>query len=62
MRARALGVMTLAIGAHPLGMVCGGALAVAVSASTAVQINGLVGLGLLVVVLVLYAGLRRYRG
>ncbi len=61
MRARALGVMTLAIGAHPLGMVYGGAMAASFSAPTAVQINGLVGLALLVVVLVLYAGLRRYR-
>ena len=61
MRARALGVVTLAIGAHPIGMVYGGWLADSATAPTAVQINGLVGLGLLVVVLVLYAGLRRYR-
>jgi MFS family permease len=60
MRATALGVVTLAIGAHPLGMIFGGALAGTFSAPIAVLVNSLVGVGLVVLMWVFQPGLRKY--
>ncbi|MQF69735.1 MFS transporter [SAR202 cluster bacterium AD-804-J14_MRT_500m] len=60
MRATALGVVTLAIGAHPLGMVYGGVLAGSVSAPTAVLVNSVVGVALVILVWMFQPGLRKY--
>ena len=50
MRGRALGVISLAIGSLPLGMLMTGAVASGTSPSFAVGLNAAIGLGLLVMV------------
>ena len=59
MRGRALGVISLAIGSMPLGMLMTGAVASAASPSFAVGLNAAVGLGLVVLVGSLMPSLRR---
>ena len=59
MRGRALGVISLAIGSMPLGMLMTGTVASATSPSFAVGLNAAVGLGLVVLVGSLMPSLRR---
>ena len=59
MRGRALGIMTLAIGAGPLGALAIGAVADATSAPTAMTVNAIVGFVLVGLIGLFWASIRR---